>query len=156
VLLVQVLVAGEPRPAAHAKHCEWVAARQPLEALRQQAGADEVVLLDSSSGALLEGLVTNVFVLADVAAAAAQLAGGSSSAARATGAGSGPCAGLVLLTTGPQHSALQGVMQQRVVQTCRGLGLPVLLQPARLGQQAAWRGAFLTNWCVEASSRLWG
>jgi len=176
VHMVQVLVAGDPRPAAQAKHCDWVVARQPLEQLKQQAGADEVVLCDSS-GALLEGLASNFYVVADAAELAAHgqqvetvpAEPGSHMAAEAVTSHqhlssdgfSSPAeaqanqqqlqkqsetSGLVLLTTGPGSDALWGVTQQRVLQACQQLQLPVVLQPARTSSTQAWREAFLTNW----------
>lgn len=63
---VQVMVAGDSRLLPHAKHCDWVVARQPLEALKQQAGVEEVIL-SNSTGELLEGLVSNWYVVADEA-----------------------------------------------------------------------------------------
>jgi hypothetical protein len=192
---VQVLVAGDPRPAARAKHCGWVVDRQPLEQLKQQADADEVVLSDSSGG-LLEGLVSNFYVVADAASlaacgqpVAAAVPGGCGGyvqrhAGRGAGIQQGQAGagtqqqgehnqahghqqrqeqqdgvqqqqqqhsgagldGLVLLTTGPAADALLGVTQQRVLQACEQLGLPVVLQPAQANTAAAWREAFLTNW----------
>jgi branched-subunit amino acid aminotransferase/4-amino-4-deoxychorismate lyase len=52
----------------------------------------------------------------------------------------------VLLTAGPQHAALPGISQARVLQACQQLQLKVLQQPARPEQQHAWQEAFLTNW----------
>ncbi|KAF6265026.1 hypothetical protein COO60DRAFT_1634067 [Scenedesmus sp. NREL 46B-D3] len=163
----EVLVSGCPREVAQAKHCEWALQRQPLEQLRQQAGVDEVLLSDSS-GALLEGLVSNFYVIAEEAAlglvheqdAAAGAAGadeaatpdpgscqaGAESASTSSSSSSSSTAGLVLLTTGPSHAALPGVSQARVLQACQRLQLKVLQQPARLQQRHAWREAFLTNW----------
>jgi branched-subunit amino acid aminotransferase/4-amino-4-deoxychorismate lyase len=148
--------------------------RQPLEQLRQQSGVDEVLLSDSS-GALLEGLVSNFFVIAkeaelgltldqnaaavaaaaaanDTAGTSAPSSSRSSSTPAADAAGVGPrsssrsTAGLVLLTAGPQHAALPGVSQARVLQACQQLQLKVLQQPARPDQRHAWQEAFLTNW----------
>lgn len=168
---MQVLVAGDPRPAAQAKHADWVVARQPLQQLQQEQGVDEVVLSDSS-GALLEGLVSNFYVIAD----AEQLAAcGQPLTAADVYSGSGlqlqnhpmqqprqqqadypqqqqpeedgrQLTGLVLLTTGPSADALLGVTQQRVLQACQQLQLPVVLQPAMSYTAAAWRGFFLSNW----------
>jgi hypothetical protein len=168
---VQVLAAGAPRPAAQAKHCDWVLDRQPLEQLKQQAGADEVVLLSdssssSSSSALLEGLASNFYVVADAAELAA--CGQALTAADVAHPGDSQqqqssqqqqngqqqqqqqqLDGLVLLTTGPASSdALLGVTQQRVLQACQSLQLPVVLQPPKVHTAAAWREAFLTNWWV--------
>lgn len=186
LLASQVLVAGDPRPAAQAKHCDWVVDRQPLEQLKQQAGVDELLLSDSKGG-LLEGLVSNFFVVADAAQTAAcapQPAAACTELLKSTepagGANDqqhnqqqqqqeaqqvkpsytptqqqqqkheGQLAGLVLLTAGPSSgdAALLGVTQQRVLQACRHLQLPVVLQPPRGDSTAtgAWREAFLTNW----------
>jgi branched-subunit amino acid aminotransferase/4-amino-4-deoxychorismate lyase len=158
---VQVLVAGDPRPAAQAKHADWVVARQPLQQLQQQAGVDEVVLSDSS-GALLEGLVSSFFVVADAAqmaalgqplTAASVYPGGGSGQDNATQQqqhkqqeGSKQLTGLVLMTTGPAADALLGITQQRVVQACQQLKLPVVLQPAKSCTAGAWREAFLSSW----------
>jgi branched-subunit amino acid aminotransferase/4-amino-4-deoxychorismate lyase len=144
---------------AQAKHCKWALQRQPLEQLKQQAGVDEVLLSDSS-GALLEGLVSNFFVIADEAAlqqvpsqtsAAAGVAEASqcesrSEAGSTSSSSNSSTAGLVLLTAGPAHAALPGIAQARVLQACQQLQLKVLQQPARPEQQHAWREAFLTNW----------
>jgi branched-subunit amino acid aminotransferase/4-amino-4-deoxychorismate lyase len=122
-----------------------------------------VLLFDSSSGELLEGLVSNFFVIADEAElqqmpsqdAAAGAAAASDDASIESSAGahshaasssSSGTAGLVLLTAGPAHAALPGIFQTRVLQACEQLQLKVLQQPARLQQQQAWREAFLTNW----------
>lgn len=156
-----MLVAGAPRDLAQAKHCDWVVARQPLEQLRQQAGVDEVLLSDSS-GALLEGLVTSWYVIADKAAL--QAFSGSDAAAAVDGvspdgqvvrpssssdsAGSGVTDVLVLLTAGSGHAALLGISQQRVLQACHCIGLEVAGQPPQLAHHPAWREAFISNWWV--------
>lgn len=154
----QVLVAGDPRPAAQAKHCDWVLARRPLEQLKQQAGADEVVLSDSS-GALLEGLTTNFYVIADAAHLAecghpvhiGDIHSGvgqqqKQQQQRQQGQDIKQLEGMALLTTGAAADALLGITQQRVLQACERLRLPVVLQPARSDTAAAWKEAFLTNW----------
>lgn len=189
--MLQLLVAGDPRPVAQAKHCDWVVARQALEQLKQQAGVDEVVLSDSN-GALLECLASNFYVIADPAQlppsvdqhqAAAQAGQNQASAVAAQGSavvdagsdsahhnerqhqeqqphagqqqqgqqgdgcvGVGGGQGWVLLTTGPGADALWGITQQRVMQACEQLRLPVKLQPARLDSAPAWREVFMTNW----------
>jgi hypothetical protein len=160
---VQVLVAGDPRPAAQAKHADWVVARQPLQQLQQQTGVDEVILFDSS-GALLEGLVSSFFVIADAAQmaalgqplTAADVYSGSGSwqdyamqnqqQPHEQQGGSKELTGLVLLTTGPAADTLLGITQQRVVQACLQLKLPVVLQPAKSCTAGAWREAFLSSW----------
>ncbi|WIA11574.1 hypothetical protein OEZ85_011680 [Tetradesmus obliquus] len=43
----KLLVAGGPRELAQAKHCGWALQRQPLEQLKQQAGADEARVLQA-------------------------------------------------------------------------------------------------------------
>lgn len=122
--------------------------------------------MSDSGGALLEGLVSNFYVVADAAqlAALGQPVGGTSntsSSSSNSGSDSSNAArqqqpqqqqasptlsGLVLLTTGPAADALLGVTQQRVLQACQAVGLPLVLQPAAASSAPAWREAFLTNW----------
>lgn len=78
------VVMGPPRKVAIAKDSGWVAARRRLEALRPP-GATEL-LLASRDGRLLEGMVTNLFVVLDSAAAAA------AEAEAGAGASAGPVA----------------------------------------------------------------
>lgn len=164
-------MAGDPRPRAAAKHCDWVVTRQPLEQLKEQAAVDEVIL-SSSNGDLLEGLSSNWFVVADKQcfssisvnsqptpdtrstaaahnSAALQRAGTAGlSASHGQASASNSCsrlADLMLMTTSPAHAALQGVTQQRVVAAAAATGLEVVLQPSRLHQCSAWQEAFLTN-----------
>lgn len=137
-------MAGGPRALAQAKHCAWAVERRPLEQLKAEAGVDEVVLSDEA-GVLLEGLVSNFYVIADAAALAAGGAGVDSQQQQQRG-GADALGGLVLLTTGAHHAALPGVTQQRVTAAAARIGLRVLLQPACAGQQGAWREAFITNW----------
>lgn len=144
---MQVLIAGDPRPLAQAKHCDWVTARRPLEHLKQQTAADEVIL-SSSTGELLEGLASNWYVVAnesqlETSVAAPAVAG---QPADLTKSSSSRTSRLVLLTTGSMHAALLGVTQQRVLEAAAAVGLEVLQQPAKLQQRHAWREAFITNW----------
>ena len=60
---VAAAVQGPPRTLARAKASCWVAQRAPLEAARP-ADCAETVLSCPSTGALLEGLVSNLFVVA--------------------------------------------------------------------------------------------
>jgi branched-subunit amino acid aminotransferase/4-amino-4-deoxychorismate lyase len=58
----QVYARGAPRQWARAKHCAWVLQRRELEAWAPRDAADVVLVADD--GGLLEGLVTNLFVVA--------------------------------------------------------------------------------------------
>lgn len=59
---VAAAVLGPPRTTPRAKASTWVAQRAPLEAARP-ADCGETVLSCADSGALLEGLVSNLFVV---------------------------------------------------------------------------------------------
>jgi hypothetical protein len=83
---VEVLVAGRPRRWAHAKHCQWVLDRRQLEALKGPTTAE--VVLAGGRGELLEGLASNVFVVATAEAGGEGAgAGGSAPGAQPQGAG---------------------------------------------------------------------
>jgi branched-subunit amino acid aminotransferase/4-amino-4-deoxychorismate lyase len=121
--VVWAAAVGGRRAIAGAKYTEWVAERAPLEALRPAGAAD--ALLAAPDGRLLEGLVTNLFVVAERPAAA----GG----------------GVVLQTAGVSEGVVRGVARGRVLAAAASLGLPVDERAPDPSARAAWREAFLTN-----------
>ncbi|GLC43289.1 hypothetical protein PLESTF_000413700 [Pleodorina starrii] len=83
---------------------------------------------------------------AEAAAAAAAIA--SPVAGLATTAAAGAGAGAVLRVCGPQaDAALPGVVQSRVVEAARRLGLEVVPEPPSAAERGTWSEAFLTN-CI--------
>jgi branched-subunit amino acid aminotransferase/4-amino-4-deoxychorismate lyase len=120
-------VLGGPRSVPVAKDTAWVSQRRHLEEMRPPGAAE--VLLCSREGALLEGLVTSLFVVAEAEAEAEAEAGG----------------GAVLLTAGMDEGVVWGTMREHVLRACRHLGLPVREGGAGAEGRGRWREAFLTN-----------
>lgn len=134
----------------------WVAERRPLEALRPP-GAGEV-LLCSQHGRLLEGLVTNLFVVAPASLGSAAGSGGASGtsgdgehggqASTAVGGASAATfdpSALVVYTAGMADGVVWGTARARVLQACRRLGLAVREEAPDPRLRASWSEAFLTN-----------
>ena len=143
----------------------WVGERRPLEALRPPGTAD--VLLCSREGRLLEGLVTNLFVVAAAPAGGGdapsgantiggtsgissggeqrQADGANSTSSNTTSAAGFDPAALVVYTAGMGDGVVWGTARARVLQACRRLGLTVREEPPDPRARATWREAFLTN-----------
>ena len=109
-------VVGPPRPRPDAKDSAWVATRAPLEARLPACAADG--LLADGRGRLLEGLVTNVFVV--------------------TGEG-------VLQTAAAGDGVLDGVTRRAVLAAAARLSIPVDLAPPDPTARSSWSEAFLTS-----------
>lgn len=133
-----------------------MAERQPLEQQRPTGAAE--VLLCTNDGRLLEGLVTNLFIVAtrEAAAGGSEEGGGSDACAAASGSSDGSSGsaagapaggfgGLEVWTASPAEGVVWGTARARVLQACRRLGLAVREEAPSCGAKAAWREAFLTN-----------
>jgi branched-subunit amino acid aminotransferase/4-amino-4-deoxychorismate lyase len=120
-------VLGPPREIPVGKDSGWVAQRQQLEALRPPGAAE--VLLCTQDGRLLEGLVTNVYIIAE----------------GTNNGGEKDTEGPVLLTAGMEDGVVWGTMRQRVLAAASDLGLRVIETAPPAEGRAAWREAFLTN-----------
>lgn len=149
-----------------------MAERQPLERQRPDGAAE--VLLCTPDGRLLEGLVTNLFIVAAAAEAAesslakgsscskshdasgtagsssssSKVGGGKGGTAAATAAAAsqpGGFAGLEVWTASPAEGVVWGTARARVLEACSRLGLVVREEAPSMGSRAAWREAFLTN-----------
>lgn len=138
----------------------WVADRQPLEQLRAGAGgaASDEVLLCTADGRLLEGLVTNFFVVTYGMAASdsmGQAAGGEedgrgSEAAAPSSAGSSGLTSfkpsdVTVWTAGMRDGVVWGTVRARVLQACRTLGYMIREDAPSMHSRQAWREAFITN-----------
>ncbi|CAH0485278.1 unnamed protein product [Peronospora farinosa] len=119
-----VLVYGEGRENARCKHTQWIEDRVPLEThmahLMETRGEPihEVLLSKAAQGEdrfLLEGLVTNFFVVMDGQ----------------------------LYTAG--QDVLQGSTRELVLKACRDLFIPVILEAPRLLDRESWQAAFVTS-----------
>ena len=176
------LFSGRSLPLA--KTSAWVTARHPLERLRPPGPGGEVLLAaaapaspspnsnpnpnaDSDSGrgsrrpppplALLEGLVTNFFVVVPFFLPAGQREKGKDKGEKGEkgepGAGGSPFEGWALQTA-PAHDSpandsggrvLPGAARDAVLRACARVGLRVVLRAPRLDESSTWREAFLTS-----------
>ena len=122
---VSVGVLGPPRPSPRAKHSAWISDRAWLEAARPPSCA-EVILSSCCGSLLLEGLVTNLFVVVATAHAdpeAATPAGGET---------------LAVQTAAVEQGILAGIKRAAVLRACREGGIPVLLDAPRVADSSCW------------------
>ena len=177
-------VVGGPRERPHAKDSLWARARRPLErklaeAVLSSAGAaggggagegagsprppsaaaaggarGEGLLVDAR-GRLLEGLVTNVFVVAeegDGSGGDEGEAGGRASEGGRGGVAGGGAGGRSDLSRFSLHTAsaasdgvLDGTMRRAVLEAADALGIPVVTSPPDPSERRRWREAFVTS-----------
>eukprot|EP00897_Mesotaenium_endlicherianum_P010042 jgi/Mesen1/9066/ME000578S08319 len=133
-----VVALGPGRALAQAKFSEWVATRKVLEQCKPADAAE--VLLSTDGDALLEGLVTNFFVIA------ARLPGETGGEPSPAGQDAqSPWKGLELQTASVDAGVLPGVIRHEVLRACERLGLPVRQVAPLWSQRDTWRAAFITN-----------
>lgn len=114
-------------PLAAAKSSSWIQLRQPLEELKKRVEptANEVVMTTSDGRRLLEGLITNVFVVIDD--------GGRKRIFTAV------------------EDVLHGHMRSLVLRVCRTMNIDVTMEAPPVELIKNWTEVFLTSKC---SSRL--
>mmetsp|Transcript_2666 Transcript_2666/g.3604 ORF Transcript_2666/g.3604 Transcript_2666/m.3604 type:complete len:332 (+) Transcript_2666:68-1063(+) len=102
---------------APAKSSVWIQERTPLEGLKNTCSpsASEIIMTDSDGISLLEGLITNVFVVING----------------------------VVYTAG--SNVLEGHMRYLVLQICKRLNVPLLLTSPKLTSIDDWDEMFLTS-----------
>ncbi|GAB9469950.1 Aminotransferase, class iv [Globisporangium polare] len=120
-----VLINGPPRPNPLCKHTSWIADRVPLEEHTSQISAThgpihETILSSSTGGGgddarLLEGLITNFFVVQD---------------------------GSVMTAA---DGVLHGSTRELVLRACEELEIPVIFQAPRFCERERWQAAFVTS-----------
>ncbi|KAL3662713.1 hypothetical protein V7S43_012119 [Phytophthora oleae] len=119
-----VLVYGEGRANARCKHTQWIEYRVPIETrvaqLTKTRGEPIHEVILSKTGPrgdrlLLEGLITNFFVVKDN----------------------------TLYTA--DEGVLQGSTRELVLKACRDLEIPVVLEAPKLSERALWQAAFVTS-----------
>lgn len=125
-----------------------MAERQPLEVQRPEAACE--VLLCTRDGRLLEGLVTNLFVITDGDSRplppAADPAAASGGYCSGSGGGSDSTSGApVVWTAGTSDGVVWGTARARVLDACRRLGFMVREEAPSMHSRHAWQEAFLTN-----------
>jgi len=123
------VVVGPPRSRPAVKDSAWAVDRLDLEAALQPGAADGILASPDGRGRLVEGLVTNLFVV--------QRGG--------TSCGSDPPLPL-LLTAAPADGALDGIVRRVVLDLARADGgIAVVEAPPDPAHAGAWTEAFLTN-----------
>jgi branched-subunit amino acid aminotransferase/4-amino-4-deoxychorismate lyase len=143
---IAALVNGPPRVRAAAKSSAWVAQRAPLEAERPQ-DCGETILTDPSTGALLEGLVNNLFVIAAVEDGGAPPRREGDTTAAAASSSLSPWHGVELRTASVAEGVLPGITRAGVLRAAARIGLRVR-EAAPLpgeGAEGRWREAFVCN-----------
>ncbi|KAK9847197.1 hypothetical protein WJX84_003050 [Apatococcus fuscideae] len=116
---VEVAVVGPQRSLPAAKDSRWPLHRAHLQARLPKETTEGI--LASSDGCLLEGFITNLFII------------------------SGTEQHPVLETAAEEEGVLGGIMRARVLQTCSRLCIPVKLAAPHYSTRHLWKGAFLTN-----------
>lgn len=113
-------ILGPPRMNPNVKDVMWMRDREYLERLAPREATE--VLLCSKRGDLLEGLVTNIFVIVDV--------------------GGGEC---VVQTAPVESGVLWGTMREKVIGACKYLHIPLEFTCPSMSSHHTWKEAFLTN-----------
>ena len=113
-------ILGPPRQVPIGKNSGWVTDRQYLESMRPKGAAE--ILLSTQDGRILEGLVTNFFVITTL-----------------------PNGKPLLQTAGMQDGVVWGTMRQRVLKVCTELNIQVLGEAPDAATRNSWQEAFLTN-----------
>mmetsp|Transcript_4939 Transcript_4939/g.10260 ORF Transcript_4939/g.10260 Transcript_4939/m.10260 type:complete len:357 (-) Transcript_4939:352-1422(-) len=99
------------------KSISWISERAPIEQKESMTGVSEIIMLDKDGGdAVLEGLVSNVFVVTK------------------DGTVRTACA-----------DVLPGCTREMVIDKCRALDIPLCLQAPLLSEVDSWASVFLTN-----------
>ncbi|KAK9813762.1 hypothetical protein WJX73_007929 [Symbiochloris irregularis] len=116
----QAEIVGGPRWLWEAKNSRWVNDRKPLEDHLRESGREG--LLADESGCLLEGLTSNLFVIAEIRPGEFEVQ-----------------------TAAVHHRVLEGIMRRHVLQACAHLRLPLQEISPVPRQASTWRAAFLTS-----------
>lgn len=111
---IRVEVRGSARTQPIVKNTRWVTQREPLEKTR---GPDFTETILHDQGALLEGLISNFFVVTDT----------------------------YTVITAPDNVIYPGTMRSFVIQACQRLDIPVVLASPEAKNWTTFRAAFITN-----------
>jgi branched-subunit amino acid aminotransferase/4-amino-4-deoxychorismate lyase len=111
---IKIQIRGAPRQNAAAKDSEWVRQRRVYED-QKPADVNEVVLVDSEAGGVMEGLSSNFFALVNG----------------------------TLKTAG--EGILMGSVREAVLRVAEREGIPVVLEPPTVGELNDWEGAFVSS-----------
>eukprot|EP00850_Spirogloea_muscicola_P007544 SM000038S14357 [mRNA] locus=s38:444281:448544:+ [translate_table: standard] len=129
---VEVAVLGQGRLAPLAKCSTWATDRQLLEQAKPPGVAE--IILSSDGNMLLEGLVTNLFIIVSC---------DNTNAAKVIGCTT--TSSVAVQTATLVDGVLPGVARQLVLRSCHKAGIAVHEMAPRWDQRHTWQGAFLTS-----------
>lgn len=128
------IVSCPPRDIPIGKDSNWVKQRQKWEQNKPQGAVD--ILLCREDGSLLEGMVTNLFIIrSNLGSMATGLANSSGTEQNKT----------ALQTAGTEDGVVWGTIRALVIHASRDLGLEVIETPPCPSESKAWSEGFLTN-----------
>lgn len=131
---IQVAVMGLGRDLPNAKHSEWVRSRQALEKRRPKDVTE--IILSNDGDLLLEGLVTNFFVVSR---------GKEMVIKTKTSTGEEKKRENFVLQTAPLRGVLPGVIRKLIVEICDEQGIPFEESPPSWHGRHSWVESFTTN-----------
>lgn len=116
------VILGPPRQVPIAKDSGWVQTRQYLEKIKPPGAAE--VLLATSDGKILEGLVTNFYVIWE-----------------------GDNGKVILQTAGMHEGVAWGTMRKRILEAAKELGIEIVetAPPTSVDSRNRWRECFISN-----------
>ncbi|KAJ4779885.1 D-aminoacid aminotransferase-like PLP-dependent enzymes superfamily protein [Rhynchospora pubera] len=122
-------VAGPGRDLALAKYSDWVRIRKGLEKMKPPNATE--LLLSNNGDELLEGSVTNFFVVCKVA---------DNSSAPSTSSYR-----IEVQTAPVRHGVLPGIVRQLVLEICSDKGIPLREIAPSWSERNLWEEAFITS-----------
>lgn len=125
-------ILGPPRQVPIGKDSAWVKQRHYLEKMRPESNTE--IVLCTQDGRLLEGLVTNLYVIQKI-----QHVHKSSS--------SSPCGSedYAVYTAQVEEGVVWGTMRKMVLFVCERIGLTVKEEAPKMSERHMWEEAFLSN-----------
>lgn len=121
---------GRGRDVAAAKYSDWVRLRKPLEKFRPLSTTE--LLLSNDGDHLLEGCVTNFFVVCRRKSSSGSLYGGS-------------LGGFEVQTAPVTDGVLPGVIREVVIEVCLSKGIPYCERAPSWSERELWEEAFVTS-----------
>ncbi|KAJ7959724.1 Class IV aminotransferase [Quillaja saponaria] len=125
-------VVGRGRHVAPAKYSDWVRIRKPLEKLRPPSVTE--LLLSNDGDRVLEGCVTNFFVVCSKACNEAK-----------TKDDYGNIQSFEVQTAPVCDGVLPGIVRQLVIEICLSKGIPFREVAPSWSEHLIWEEAFITN-----------
>ncbi|CAG8593325.1 20995_t:CDS:2 [Cetraspora pellucida] len=117
----RVEIYGEPRKLAEVKDSQWIRDRKDLE-VSMRPGFNEILLSDSNTHNIYEGLSSNFFVVTY-----------------------NPDTRLPIVITAPLHSVLEGTIRKIVIMICERDEIDLKFWFPNIDDVVQWEGAFITS-----------